>query len=149
LVGVAGIKAIAGVLENKLKSVKEIYLYGWKNLWVFSLLSVLVFLTVFGGTILLIIPGIVFAIWFSFSKLVFVNEKLGIVDSMKKSRGLVKGRFWAVMGRLIVFGVFSGLAGFVISTVPYVGGIISALSRALFILPLFLLYKELSVKPSA
>lgn len=145
-VGLAGIEAIRRVGMGKDYSIGQTFSFARKNLWKFSLLAVLVFLASLGGTILLIIPGIIFAIWFSFSKFVFVEQKLGVIDSMRKSRGLVKGRFWAILGRLIVFGLFSGLSVSLISVVPYVGGVISTLVGVLFVLPSFLLYKELSVQ---
>lgn len=146
-ISLAGIEAIRRVVEGGDYSVGQTFSFARKNLWEFSLVSILVFLAIFGGAILLIIPGIIFAIWFSFSKFVFVDQKSGVIESMKKSRQLVKGKFWAVLGRLIVFGLFSALAGYLTSAVPYVGAMISTAFGALFVLPTFLLYEELSKTP--
>jgi hypothetical protein len=141
----AGISAVKKVAAKESFDLKKIYTFAWKNLWKFSLLVVLVFLASFGGFILLIIPGIIFGIWFSFSNFVFVDKGLGVKASMGKSRELVKGRFWAVLGRLFVFGLFSGLAGSVVSVIPFgIGQTLVTLVGALFMLPSFLLYKELS-----
>lgn len=141
----AGISAVRGVVAKERLDIKKTYALAWKNLWKFSILVLLVFLATFGGFLLLIIPGIIFGIWFSFSNFVFIDKGLGIKASMSKSRGLVKGRFWPVFWRLFVFGLFSGLAGSIVSAVPFsVGSGLVALAGALFMLPSFLLYKELS-----
>ena len=109
-------------------------------------LVTLVFLATFGGVLLLIIPGIIFGVWLSFSNFVFIDKGLGVKASMGKSRELIKGRFWAVLYRLLVFGLFSGLAGAVVSAITFgIGSALVALAGALFMLPSYLLYKELSV----
>jgi len=145
-VGICGIKAVAIVLGKDSKSIKEVFKFGWNNLWKFFLLSILLLLVTFGGMILLIIPGVIFSVWFVLSKFAFVDQNLGVFDSMKKSKELVKGRFWAVFGRIIIFGVFAVLVGIILSYVPYLGPIVSALLGGLFIFPYFLLYKELAGK---
>jgi hypothetical protein len=65
---------------------------------------------------------------------------------MGKSRELVKGRFWAILWRIFVFELFSGLVGFTLSAIPFgIGSDLITLAGVLFMLPIFLLYKELSV----
>jgi hypothetical protein len=144
---VAGISAVRRVIAKEPLDLKKTYVFAWKNLWKFSLLATLVFLATFGGFILLIIPGIIIGVWLSFANFVFIDQGLGVKASMGKSRELVKGRFWAVFGRLFVFGLFSGLVGIMVSVVPFgIGSGIVNLAGALFILPSFLLYKELSAR---
>jgi hypothetical protein len=146
LVLAAGISAVKRVVAKESLDFKKTYAFAWKNLWKFSILVTLVFLATFGGVLLLIIPGIIFGVWLSFSNFVFIDKGLGVKASMGKSRELIKGRFWAVLWRLFVFGLFSGLAGAVVSAVPFaIGSVIVTLAGALFMLPSYLLYKELSV----
>ncbi len=141
----AGVSAVKKVVTKEQPDFKKTYIFAWKNLWKFFLLVALVFLANLGGFILLIIPGIIFSTWFSFSNFIFVDKGLGIKASIGKSRELVKGRFWAVLGRLLVFGFFSGLVGFIVSIIPFgIGQTLVTLAGALFMLPSFLLYKELS-----
>jgi hypothetical protein len=145
LISLAGIMAVKKVVDNENLSIKETFVLSWKKLWGFFLVSVLVFLVDLGGTILLIIPGIIFAIWFSFSTFVFVDKELGVKASMSKSKALVKGRFWAILGRFIIFGLFGAVLGLAASYIPYsIGSYILTLLGALTILPSYLLYKELN-----
>ena len=59
-----------------------------------------VFLT--GLFLLLIIPGIIFMIYWSFGVYVLFDEKKGIVDSLKRSKEIVKGKWWRVFGYFIL-----------------------------------------------
>jgi hypothetical protein len=145
LTSIAGIVAVKQVITKKPFNFKDTMIFAWKNLWGFSIVSGLVFLATMGGLILLIIPGIIFGIWFSFAKFIFVDKGLGAKASMGMSRGLVKGRFWAILVRFVVFGLFGGIMGVAASSIPYgIGSFVVTLLGALFILPPYLLYRELS-----
>ena len=52
--------------------------------------------------LLLIIPGIIFAIYWIFAAYVFFGEKKGILYSLRKSMEIVKGRWWRVFGYSIL-----------------------------------------------
>jgi hypothetical protein len=144
-VSLAGIIAVSGIVSGKKTTVKEVFASSWTRLRLFALLSVLVGLIEIGGGILLIIPGIIFGIWYGFSEFVFVVEGRGIKDSLKASKKLVVGRFWKVFGRVLVFGMFSVLFQVIFSLIPYgIGSIIFSVFGALFVIPYFFLYKELS-----
>jgi uncharacterized membrane protein len=74
----------------------------------FFMIGLMIALLLFigAGFILLIIPGIYFAVRLTFSNLAFVDQKEGIVASMKYSWRLVKGDiFWTVLLGLLVAGV--------------------------------------------
>jgi hypothetical protein len=144
-VSASGVVAVSGALTGTSMPVREVFSSAWKRLWPFSLLSILMGLIIGLGFILLIIPGIIFMVWFHFSSFELITKGKGIKDSLSGSKNLVAGKFWAVLGRLIVLGLLSALAGLIVSALPYgVGGMITTLLGALFILPYFLLYRELS-----
>lgn len=145
-VGLAGIYAVQGVVSGNTLSIKGVYQAAWANLWKFSLLAILIFLITVGGTLLLIIPGIIFGVWFTFSNFIFVEKNPGIKASLTASKKIVSGRFWQVLGRIIVFGIFFVLVQIVTSIIPFgIGSILTEVAGALFILPSFLLYKQLNV----
>lgn len=61
--------------------------------WKFLGVSILLPLVVFAGLILLIIPGIIWAVRFSFSPLILVDTKMGPIASMKESWAITRGNF--------------------------------------------------------
>ena len=65
------------------------------------LVSILHLLIVLGGALLLIIPGIIFLVWYSFSHLaVILDEQFG-THALTFSRNLIRGRFFRTTYRLL------------------------------------------------
>lgn len=56
--------------------------------------SILYFLIVIGGLILLIVPGIIWAIKFGFYGYFIVDKEIGPIESLKKSSGITRGVKW-------------------------------------------------------
>ena len=64
-------------------------------------LEVLTVLAILSGVILLVIPGIIFSIWFAFSThAVILDNKKG-TQALSYSKQLVRGRWGAVLWRLL------------------------------------------------
>lgn len=143
---VAGIKVMIGIMEGETLSVKETFKFAWHKLWKFSLLMILFGIMLGFGGILLIIPGVYLFITCYFSKFILVKEDVGVLTSLGRSRNLVKGKFWAVWGRMIVLGLFSLILEIIFSLIPYgVGSVLFTVFGALFVLPSYLLYRELGL----
>jgi hypothetical protein len=70
-----------------------------------ALTGLLVILAEMLGLILLIVPGILFYVWFSLSAQALVIENRRYRAAMGRSRQLVKGSWWRVFGILIVIGL--------------------------------------------
>ncbi len=66
---------------------------------------------VFGGFLLLLIPGFIFSIWYFFSFFGVALENKGIRESLSYSKKLVQGRAWSLFFILILFNILLGLAG--------------------------------------
>lgn len=85
------------------------------------LLGFLQTLAVMGGIILLIVPGIIFALAFSLSGSVMVVERKGVIESMKRSWELTKGYRGGIFGYQFLIGLinygFSLLFGLISKTV--------------------------------
>jgi len=137
-------ESVRKVFSGESLEIKITLKTGWAKTWKFFLVSLALMLIVALGFILLIIPGIIFLVWFSFSQLIVITEGLGVRASLARSKELVKGRFWPVLGRFIVFALAIGLFQIFLSRIPFVGGFVSIFFTPLFILPSYLLYKELS-----
>lgn len=79
--------------KPKLSEMFHHYQLFWKYLGA-VILNCLVFV---GGIILLIIPGIYWAVRFSFTTLIVVDTKSGPVASMKESWAITEGNFWKLL----------------------------------------------------
>ena len=142
---IMSIEGMGKFVRNVRISFGEAMSAAWKKLAKIMLIVVLTFLAGAVGTILLIIPGIIVGIWLSQATFLGVDRDLGVKEALIKSKELVKGRFWAVLGRLIVFGLFTLVCEIGLTLIPYgIGGIATTLLAGLFMLPSFLLFKELS-----
>ncbi|HLD19756.1 MAG TPA: hypothetical protein VJB93_00685 [Patescibacteria group bacterium] len=64
-----------------------------------NIVSVLIAL---GGYVAFIIPGIAIGIQLAFAAAIYIHKKISIMESIRLSRLLVKGRWWAVFGRFIL-----------------------------------------------
>lgn len=94
---------------------KEAFKRSRNKIWIFFGTSLLTGLAVFGGFILLIIPGVIFAFWFSQSPYIVVEENLGNTSALKRSKYYIKGRIGQFFGKsfhigIITFGLYIGLA---------------------------------------
>ncbi len=123
--------------RKKEMSIKQTLAGGKKYFWrffgfyiVYCIFLALLFL-------LLIIPGIIFMIFWIFASYILIGENKGILDSLKTSRQIVKGRWWKVFGWFLLFGliaagislVFSIVAG-IINIAIGLPSLISGISQA-------------------
>ena len=96
LVILVSIWSFAAVIENiksreELLPLKESYTKSSHFLLPLIGTSILTGLAVLGGTILFIVPGIIFAFWFSQSQFVVMTENISGKAAMKQSKFYVKG----------------------------------------------------------
>ena len=97
-------------------------------------------LAVLGGFILFIIPGIIFAIWFCMSQYVFISEGIVGKKVLSRSKQLVSGNWWGVLGRSFI----AGLIMMVIFWVPFIGSIVNSFFTApFFVIYVYLMYEDL------
>ena len=75
--------------------------------WKFLGVSILMPIVVFAGLILLIVPGIIWAVRFSLAPLILVDTKIGPIASMKESWAITRGNFWKMLGFWIVIGLIN------------------------------------------
>ena len=143
-VTVASIEAIRRVSENSSLSVQEAFLVAKAKAWKFLLIGILKGAILLIGFLLLIIPGIIFSVWFAFSGMEIVLNKTGVKESLSKSKALVIRRFWPVLGKLFVIGIFVTVLQIIFTILPYgIGNLMSPVFGILFLLPIYLLFKEL------
>jgi hypothetical protein len=106
----------------------------------FAWLAILEILAVIGGLVILIVPGIWLIFAFSLASYVFVLEGRRGLDVLRQSKNYIAGYWWAVLGRLLLLGIFLAMLSIFIQwlVVPImgnVGGNIAAMILALFTTP--------------
>lgn len=78
-------------------------------------LSILVSIIISAGLILLIVPGIIFAVALSVAAPVLLVERRGIVDSLHRSAELTRGSRWWIFLLFILYGLLSFFVGTVLN----------------------------------
>lgn len=123
---------------------KEVFKLGFKYLAKLFLIMFVVWLIVLFGLVLFIIPAILFMTWYQFSVYLVLDKNLKIGEALKQSKVMVKGRFWKVLGRNAIFSLTMLIITAVLALIPYVGDILAIFITPLFMLPVYLLYRDLS-----
>lgn len=88
--------------KDAVTSVSEL---AWRRAGTLLWVGVLTGLLQFFGFLLLIIPGILFTVWFAFAEVEAVLSGAGTFSSLEQSRERTRGHFWAVLWRLLAFSV--------------------------------------------
>lgn len=128
------------------KKEKEIFMLGYKKMWKYFAITFVFGLIIAFGLVVLIIPAIIFGIWYQFSVFLVLDKGLRVKDALKKSKLMVKGKFWKLLWINLGFGIFGLLASILLSLIPYVGNLAISFVSPLFMLPSYLLYRDLSVR---
>jgi uncharacterized membrane protein len=89
--------------------------------WKYLGASILYGLTLVAGLILLIVPGIIFALMFMFTTFIVIDRDLGPVEAMKESNRITHGHKWSLLGFTLVLvlinllGVIALVVGLLVS----------------------------------
>ncbi|MFA6427131.1 MAG: hypothetical protein WCW16_01640 [Candidatus Magasanikbacteria bacterium] len=110
MVGIALMKAVAMRYEGQTAMpLGEALKNSMKYILPGILVAILTGLATLGGFLLLIIPGIIFGIWFAFSfQALVIDDKHG-TDALKTSKHLVHARWFGVFWRLFLPALVFGL----------------------------------------
>jgi len=124
-------------LEDALRRGKELIL---PLAWIFLLSGFLVT----GGYLLLIIPGVIFTVWFSLAQFIMPGENVRGMAALLKSREYVRGHWLDVALRLFLVWIVSGLVG----AIPLFGPILALLFFPYLMIFHCLIYRDLrALKP--
>jgi hypothetical protein len=112
----------------------------FKMIWT----NLLVVLSIFIGSLLFIIPGILCFFWFMFSQYILVDQDLAGTKALSKSKNYVSGMMMSIIGIFIGIIFASFIATFVIGLLPkFVSEIITAgLVSPILMIALILLYEN-------
>lgn len=151
------VSLLYAIKERDLKiGVKESFKKGWSKLNPFIWISFLAGFITFGGSLLFLVPGIIFVFWFILRNYVLVSEDLRGMSALLRSRQLVKGNWWPVFWRFLVISLIGIIAALTLISgadflFPFFGDKISPIVNFVFNLfytPFifvfgFLIYEEL------
>ena len=112
---------------------------GWQKCWSFMWLSLIVGFIITGGFLLLLIPGIIFLVWFSLAQFVFANEDERGLNAIIKSKEYVRGYFLDVFVRLLLLWVISAVMGII----PLIGPVLTVLFVPFMMIFIYLIYSDL------
>ena len=120
MIGIGLMKMFFRIHDGENPPIKEIFsAYG--VFWKYIGTSILYGFIVLGGFILLIVPGIIWAIKYSFATLIVVDTKSGPIAALKESGNITKGSKWKLLG----FGIVSGLIAMLGYLALFVGALVT------------------------
>jgi uncharacterized membrane protein len=90
-------------------------------------------------TLLLVVPGIIMMVFYSFIAWVVIVEGFTGMKALRRSKDLVKGHWWQVALRLLLPNVILYLVSFI----PVIGGLISFVASPFLIAYSYNIYKSL------
>lgn len=131
---------------SKNADTKSVLKLGFSSLPKYLLLVATLGAIVVLGIIFLVIPGIIFSVWFGYAIYLVLEDDKGLKEAFAFSKKMVKGRFFKILGRNIIFGFFGVLVTFMLSFIPVLGPMLVMFLSPLVMLPFYLLYKDILVQ---
>ncbi len=107
LAGAYSALAVSSMRGEKIKTM-EAYKVSVSKIMTTTGVVILSFLIILIGLILFIVPGIIFAAWFSLATLAVFDEDLGAIAAMKRSKELVSGHVMEVIGAVFASSLIGG-----------------------------------------
>jgi uncharacterized membrane protein len=100
--------------------------------WKYVGASLLLSLAVVVGLVLLIVPGIIFALMFMFSNLIVIDRELGPIDAMTESNRVTRGHKWSLLGLVLILFLVNlvGILAFVVGLLVSIPVTALAFTRA-------------------
>ncbi len=160
-----GVRAKIGsilILKTEGVSVKEHFEKSKSFFWSYLAVSLVTSILIFLAFLLLIVPGVILAVFWAFTTiLVVLEDKKTVSEAISRSKELVKGYWWPIFTRFFFIGVLAFLISFILSApLPLlndsgkqvfsaVTNVFWALVSPFFLVYSFLLYKDLDAKKKA
>ena len=92
--------------------------------------SFLFFVLVLIGIFFFFIPGIYLSVALQFFMIITIREKLGAADALKKSRQLIKDKWWSTFGLIVIMSFVTGIISIVFQLPVLITTIFSSLGLA-------------------
>jgi len=135
--------AVSSVVSGKVLGIKKTIKVAWGKLGRFFVTNFLSGLIILVGFIFLIIPGLVFMVWYQFSQYLVIVRDLRPIEAIKESKKLISGYFWPVVGRLLGITLFFIIFQVVLGFIRILGPLIITLMTPFYVLVPYLLFDSL------
>ena len=122
---------------------KEAFQRSQGMIGIFFATGLLVGLAVLGGFILLIVPGIIFCLWFSQTPYIIMEENLANTSALKRSKYYIKGRMSEVFGKFFYIGIITLGLTILFGLIPFLGNVFSLFWTPLVTVYCYQLYRHL------
>jgi len=116
--------------KGTVMGIKETLAGGKNYFWKYLLFSIVYFIFLAGLFLLLVIPGIIFMVFWVFSSYVLIGQNKGILESLKTSREIVRGKWGHTFWFLLLFGLIMVGISWAFSIGAYIINIIITLGFA-------------------
>ncbi len=134
---------VSKVVSGTTPTVKETVKIAWGKLGRYFLTNLVTGLIIVVGLLFLIVPGIIFAVWYSFSQYLVITKDIRPIDALKASKALVSGYFWPVLGRTLGIMVFFVIVQIALNFIPVLGPLAVILLAPYFVLAPYLVFDGL------
>lgn len=105
------------MLKDSALKIGEAFKAGRRYAWLLGIIELATGFLIMLWSILFIIPGIIFAVYYSLVAFVLLIEDRKDKTALKRSKELVKGYWWAIAGRFLLVGLI-GLVIIIILSLP-------------------------------
>lgn len=140
----AGVSLLYAIKERDQEiGIRESFAKAWPKILSYWWISILVGVITMLGFLLLIIPGIIFSIWFSLASYALVSEEKKGMKALLRSKELVKGYWWKIFWRFLVLTSIVFLITFIAGFIPFIGNIIYIFITPFSVTFSFLIYENL------
>lgn len=138
--------SLLAIKSGGTSKVLDYYKQSKDKVWPLVFSGILISVIVVLGLVLLIVPGLIFSVWLMFSMFFIVYEDKKIIESIKASKELVKGRTFTVFLRMFVLIILSIVGimavGFVLLTVlGPLGSALGSAAASLLLAPFILVFE--------
>lgn len=103
------------LIKNDYKSAKESFVASRKYFWGYVWVSIITTVIVGLWSLLLIIPGVIFAVYYMLANYTFFMEDKKGMMALRRSKELVKGYWGEVLGRSAFIGLAAAIISFIMN----------------------------------
>lgn len=116
-----------GLSEDSEITFSEVFSKTKQLFWRYIGLVIVSGIFLLGLFLLFIVPGVIFLVYWVFATYILIDQDKRILESLKESKRIVKGRWWRVFGFVLLLALIIAVVSLVAGLIPIVGSIVGPL----------------------